>query len=143
MGAQVWAAYVTGLLSGLFALVAFWLNSRNEQARRTSLERREDLIWFRNAIAEAYSQAIYYLFKLSVSAASAGLDDKDVRQHLSESQRHLLLLHAYHARPEIKVHLLEAVRELDTNGNLSDAATSGLKLVRDLFIADPRINVRE
>lgn len=143
MGSQVWAAYVTGLLSGLFALFGFWLNSRNEQNRRVALERREDVLWFRNAIAEAYSQAMYYLFKLSVSAQSAGRDDKDVRQHLSESQRNLLLLHAYHANNEARSRLLASVDDLDKSGSLSKAAASAVTVVRDLFKADPRINVRE
>jgi hypothetical protein len=143
MTQQVWAAYVSGLLSGLFALFAFWLNSRSEQAKLVAAEHREDFIWFRNAIADAYSQAIYYLFKLSMSSAAAVPDQKEVRQHLSESQRYLLLLHAYHAESETKAKLLVAVNDLDTSAKLSDSATKGLQLARLLFTTDGRINVRK
>jgi hypothetical protein len=70
---------------------------------------REDIIWFWNAVAEAYSQALYYLFKLSVSSTTAPRTDKDVRQQLSGSQRHVLLLYAYQANSVKKAALMSEV----------------------------------
>ena len=142
MQAEVLAAYVTGLISGFFALIGFWFHWRQERQRTLVEEQREHIVWLRNALAESYSQAIYYLFKLSVSATTAGRDDKDVRQHLSESQRYLLLLHAYHGDKVIRQRLLSSVAVLDDqNKPLADSATAGVTVVRELFTNDPRVNV--
>jgi hypothetical protein len=140
----VWAAYVAGLLNGVFALVGIIYAARNERSRRTESARREDLIWFRNAIAEAYSEALFYLFKLSVSSQTAPRTDKDVRQHLSEAQRNLLLLYAYQPDQSKRDALMEQVNALDNEkSNLSAAATSAGTVVRTQFQSDTRINVEK
>lgn len=139
---QVWAAYVGGLLTGLFALFGMLLSAGLERRRRTEAASREDLIWFRNAIAEAYSQALYYLFKLSISSSTATRSDKDVRQQLSESQRYLLLLYAYQPDTKQKQALLNEVAALDNlAGNLSVDATAAANTVRSQFQSDKRLNV--
>jgi hypothetical protein len=139
---QVWASYVAGLLSGIFALVGMMATARNERLRREEAARREDIIWFRNAIAEAYSQALYYLFKLSVSSTTAPRTDKDVRQQLSESQRYLLLLYAYQADTGKKQALMSEVTALDSAAaNLASVAANAGATVRSQFQTDSRINV--
>jgi|GEM_PF-6801777 len=141
---QVWAAYAGGLLSGAFALVGMMAAARNERLRRADAARREDIIWFRNAIAEAYSQALYYLFKLSVSSTTAARTDKEVRQQLSESQRYLLLLYAYQADTAKKDALMAEVTALDSaEASLSTVAKSAATTVRSQFQADPRLNVKK
>ena len=141
---QVWAAYAGGLLSGLFALIGMMASARNERLRREEVAHREDLIWFRNAIAEAYSQALYYLFKLSVSSTNSPRTDKDVRQHLSESQRYLLLLYAYQPDATKKTALMAEVTALDSaTANLSTVATSAAATVRGQFQTDPRLNAKK
>jgi len=141
---QVWAAYVSGLLSGVFAILAMVVSSRNERLRLRETAHREDVIWFRNAIAEAYSQSLYYLFKLSVSSASADRSAEKVRQHLSEAQRYLLLLHAYHVSSADRANIMQAVNALDDQQKeLSESAREAVTLVRKLFQVDPRINVKK
>ena len=142
MQAEVLAAYVTGLISGFFALVGFWFHWRQERQRTVLEEQREHIVWLRNALAESYSQAMYYLFKLSVSATTADRNDKDVRQHLSESQRYLLLLHAYHGDAMVRQRILSSVADLDDEKKpLAASATAGVTVVRELFTKDSRVNV--
>ena len=75
-------------LAGVLATAVF------ERRRIYEDNQRRDVEWRREKCNGAYSQAICYLFKLQVSSRSAGTGDKDVRQHLSESQRFLSLLQA-------------------------------------------------
>jgi hypothetical protein len=93
---EVQAALIGASVGGLIALVGTLLAAIFEDKRRLADALRRDSEWRREKCNEAYSQAIYYLFKLQVSSAKNDLSDKDVRQHLSEAQRFLSLLEAYH-----------------------------------------------
>jgi hypothetical protein len=84
------------------------------------------------------------LFKLSVSSTTSPRTDKDVRQHLSESQRYLLLLYAYQPDATKKSALMAEVAALDSaTANLSTVATSAAGTVRGQFQADPRLNAKK
>src|SRR4029434_6856794 len=93
---EVQAALIGALVAGVLTLAGTVVNLYFETRRSREENRRRDAEWRREKCNEAYSQAIYYLFKLQVSSQSAAPTDKDVRQHLSEAQRFLALLQAYH-----------------------------------------------
>jgi hypothetical protein len=135
---EVWAALAGTVVAGGFALLGLWLTSRQEVERRTADEKRRDVEWRREKCNEAYSQAIYYLFKLHVSAQGAALSDKDVRQHLSEAQRYMSLLQAYHPDESQRKHLSEAaeplLQHIDSPAELSSSAIITLTLVRDSLV---------
>ena len=93
---EVWAALIGALIGGLIALIGIIIAAIFENRRLKIESKTRDSEWRREKCNEAYSHAIYYLFKLQVSSATNDISDKDVRQHLSESQRYLSLLQAYH-----------------------------------------------
>jgi hypothetical protein len=126
MEPQVEAALVGAMVAGALtlagAIVSFLFQARHWRQE----SRKRDAEWRREKCNEAYSQAIYYLFKLQVSSAQNGLDDKDVRQHLSEGQRYLSLLQAYHpdadARRTLAVVAAALKDALHEPGDISAAA---------------------
>lgn len=83
-----------------------------ENRRRRADAQKRDSEWRREKCNEAYSHAIYYLFKLQISAATTDIADKDVRQHLSEAQRYLSLLQAYHPLADARKKLSHASEQL-------------------------------
>ena len=97
---EVQAALIGASVGGLIALVGTLLAAVFEDKRRVADKLRRDDEWRREKCNEAYSQAIYYLFKLQLSSAQNDPSDKDVRQHLSEAQRFLSLLQAYHPKAD-------------------------------------------
>jgi len=97
---------VSVLISGLLTLaISAHFNRRSlldERAQRNKEWERERQIandeWVREKVVASYSEAIYYLVKLSMSSVSKEADrDKQVRQHVAESQRYLNLLGIYRA----------------------------------------------
>jgi hypothetical protein len=123
-------AFVAGVLTLAGSLVSLYF-----EARRTREEsRRRDAEWRREKCNEAYSEAIYYLFKLQVSSQSQGPSDKEVRQHLSEAQRFLALLQAYHPDESMRQELARVALDLQgalaASGNLSFQAASARRLVK-------------
>ena len=109
---EVQAALVGALIAGALTLAASLLNLYFETRRTREENRRRDAEWRREKCNEAYSEAIYYLFKLQVSSQTAGPADKEVRQHLSEAQRFLALLQAYHPNESMRQELAQVDRQL-------------------------------
>lgn len=105
MSNEVQAALIGALIAGVLTLTGILLTSHVESRRMREETRKRDDEWRREKCNEAYSQAIYYLFKLEVSSQSQDINDKDVRQHLSEAQRFLTLLTAYHPHETIRKQL--------------------------------------
>jgi hypothetical protein len=84
---QVGAAILGAMIAGLFALLVGWIGYKREQKRRAEEYGVREAEWVRGKLLEAYSRAIYYLIKLSISSSAKSTDDKDVRQHYCEAQR--------------------------------------------------------
>jgi hypothetical protein len=154
--AIVVGAILGGVIGSLAAvagsLLTHWLErgrARDERTQRDAEWRREqdrrDDEWFRERVANAYSDSVYYLVKLSVSARKASAsDDKDVRQHFSEAQRHLILLRSYRADEDgiaklvdCSVRLAEAV---DKTIPMSKAAEAAVEVVKQLLKTDSRVS---
>jgi hypothetical protein len=121
---EVQAAFAGALLAGVFTMLGSWWTVRQEERRRGDEERRRNEEWRREKCNEAYSSAIYYLFKLQLSSRDNAAD-KDVRQHLSESQRYLALLEAYHPEPDIRQALQSAGKRLK-EGSFDPSNLAGL-----------------
>lgn len=121
------------VIAGMASLLVLWvtqdLTARNE--RRT---------WEREKLFNAYSDCIYYLVKLSMSAMAEKRDDKEVRQHLSESQRYLNILSLYNRDDKT---LIKSRDEIENNWRktieLANAAERALNEVKRLFGADRRL----
>src|SRR4029450_1987636 len=109
---EVQAALVGALIAGVLTLAGSLLTLYFETRRAREENRRHDSEWRREKCNEAYSEAIYYLFKLQVSSQTAGPADKEVRQHLSEAQRFLALLQAYHPNESMRQELAQVDRQL-------------------------------
>ena len=123
MPSDVYAALIGASVGGVLTLLGSGLTALVEGRRRVEDARKRDAEWRREKCNEAYSQAIYYLFKLKVSSASASSDDRDVRQHLSEAQPYLALLQAYHPLENVRTELRDASDRL-TKGASSDLSSS-------------------
>jgi hypothetical protein len=123
------------LVGGFFALLGTALGALSERSRSRQEGLRRDGEWRRDQCNHAYSEAIYYLFKLQVSSASSGLTDKDVRQHLSEAQRYLSLLRAYVPDASVRSQLSRTVAELtalsEDGPSLSDRAKAARSVVEN------------
>ena len=164
---EVAAAILGAAVAGGFALIALffgWLFEvrrwrrdrvirdedwkRNEQARDNDRRREQevrDSEWLREKALAAYSDAVYYLFKLSLSSKRDGLESKDVRQHISESRRHLLLIRAHtpdlaDAVDDLFAELNVAVQDRSAKP-LSDVADSLGHRVVELLTNDLRFHV--
>jgi hypothetical protein len=112
MNNEVQVALIGATVGGIIALVGTVLAAIFESRRLQADASRRDKEWRREKCNEAYSQAIYYLFKLQVSAADGDLSNKEVRQHLSEAQRYLSLLQAYHPSAIERQRLSQASEQL-------------------------------
>lgn len=123
------------LAGGFFALLGSALGALFERSRSRQEEQRRDAEWRRDQRNHAYSEAIYYLFKLQVSSASSDVTSKDVRQHLSEAQRYLSLLRAYVPDDGIHSQLSSASADLtalnDDSCSLSDRAKAARSIVEN------------
>ncbi|NUZ05980.1 hypothetical protein [Piscinibacter koreensis] len=99
--------------------------------------------WIRTTLFSIYSDAIYYLVKLSLSAPTNALGSKEVRQHFSEAQRFLNLLHCYHDPAGAAKELQERSRALaaasEQTVELATASEAALATVKALFQADGRV----
>ena len=130
---EVQAALIGASVGGLIALVGTLLAAVFEAKRRVADARQRDGEWRREKCNEAYSQAIYYLFKLQLSSTKNDLSDKDVRQHLSEAQRFLSLLQAYHPMPDQRERLKHAAVALRSGigepNSISQAASDARQTV--------------
>jgi hypothetical protein len=143
MDPRVEGAILGALIAGLVALTTGWLSRRHES-------QRSDNEWFREKLLEAYSNCIYYLVKLSISASERPAGDKekaanrkDIRQHFSESQRYLILLRAYHSDSQsveaLKAtshHLAEHWADAE---KLPDVADTAVEVVKGLLEKDSRV----
>ena len=143
---EVQAALAGAILAGVLSLAVTALNQLFDLRRVREEYLRRDTEWRREKCNEAYGQAIYYLYKLQVSNASHGVDDKDVRQHLSEAQRYLSLLQAYHPQPSIRAELERVNVALQTaptvKGGLSSEADEARHVVENLLQDDWSPKVR-
>ena len=72
MSNEVQAALIGASVGGLIALIGTLLAAVFEDKRRQSDALRRDIEWRREKCNEAYSQAIYCLFKLQLSAVKNG-----------------------------------------------------------------------
>jgi hypothetical protein len=133
MSEDVQAALIGASVGGLIALFGTILAAVFENKRRLADARRRDSEWRREKCNEAYSQAIYYLFKLQLSSVKNDPSDKDVRQHLSEAQRFLSLLQAYHPLNDQRERLKRAAQTLRTGieipGSISKSALEAREVV--------------
>lgn len=110
------ATLLAALVGAVAAIAGGWL-AHAWQLRRTKAEwRNQNEQWIRQQRFEAYKQALYYAFKLEMSSGVASGPDKDVRQHVSESQRWIALLEALEPIPANR----SALR--DMNARLQRAA---------------------
>jgi hypothetical protein len=111
-------------------------------------------IWVREKLLEAYSWCIYYLFKLGISSSTDPITNTDVRQHLSEAQRYLLLLAAYQTSDDAKNKLTHTLGRIESaigadkkNANtaptVSAAAKSGHSDVKQLLEEDWRVKEKD
>ena len=112
MGDGVQAALVGASIGGLIALVGTMLSSLFADRRLRAEALKRDVEWRREKCNEAYSQAIYFLFKLQSCVPSSGLVDEGAIENLSEAQRYLSLLQAYHPRAEERLKLGGAAEHL-------------------------------
>lgn len=120
------AALIGAGVGGALTLAGTLITSAFEARRWQQEDRKRDAEWRREKCNEAYSQAVYYLFKLQVSSRSADPSDKDVRQHLSEAQRYLSLLQAYHPSEQVRKELRRVAVELTDSTKTDDAKISEL-----------------
>lgn len=133
MSNEVQAALIGASVGGLIALLGTLLAAIFDNKRQQADALRRDSEWRREKCNEAYSQAIYYLFKLQLSSAKNDPYDKDVRQHLSEAQRFVSLLQAYHPSSDQREHLKRAADTLrsgiDRPDSISKAASDARLVV--------------
>ena len=133
MSNEVQAALIGASVGGLIALFGTLLAAVFESKRRIADALRRDIEWRREKCNEAYSQAIYYLFKLQLSSAKNDTSDKEVREHLSEAQRFLSLLQAYHPLNDERQQLRRAAERLrtgiDVPSSISNAASEAREVV--------------
>jgi hypothetical protein len=143
---EVQAALLGALVAGVLTLGGSVLNLYFETRRTREENRRRDAEWRREKCNEAYSEAIYYLFKLQVSSQSQGPSDKDVRQHFSEAQRFLALLQAYHPKDSMRQKLARVAVDLQAShaapGNLSAKADEARRVVEESLQSTWSPNIR-
>jgi hypothetical protein len=129
------AALIGAGVGGVIALVGTLLSALFDYWRRRADMLRRDVEWRREKCNEAYSEAIYYLFKLQLSASRSDLADKEVRQHLSEAQRYLSLLQAYHPSNRERARLKSAADSIRAGAQapdtLANAAEGAMGIVED------------
>jgi hypothetical protein len=95
MDPQAVAALVGAAVGGGFTVIGTVVTQLWSGKWRREDEQSRAVEAVRSKRLEHYSNAIYYCYKLGVSAAEKGVKDEKVRQALSEAQRHLLLLEAF------------------------------------------------
>ena len=131
MSNEVQAAFIGASVGGLIALIGTLLAAILENKRRQSDTLMRAVEWRREKCNEAYSQAIYYLFKLQISAVNHDLSDKDVRQHISEAQRYLSLLQAYHPSDQERARLKQAAEVLRAGVQAPDSISKSAEAARE------------
>lgn len=92
MDPQAAAALIGAGVGGFFAVLGTLITQLWADKWRRADQKAKLADDIRERRLEHYSHALYYTYKLGVSAAGKGVKDKDVRQHASEVQRHLVLL---------------------------------------------------
>lgn len=92
MGSEAAAALIGAGVGGFFAVLGTLLTQLWGDKWRRADQKAKLADDIRERRLAHYSNALYYTYKLGVSAAEKGVKDKDVRQHASEVQRHLVLL---------------------------------------------------
>jgi hypothetical protein len=140
---QVMGAIIGATVAGLFAISSTAISHWREERKRREDFKRRDTEWLRDKILDAYSNSIYYLIKLSVSAVNKSTEDKEVRQHFTESQRHLLLLKAYPTN-RLQYEIIDfcnagLANSWDKPGQLANFAEVATQLVKMLLERDDRI----
>src|SRR5262249_11962388 len=138
------AAMAGALIAAAMVLVSNYLVARKER-----------LAWERENLFTSYSNCMYYLIKLSMSALAVGEVDrrsdpkrydelmKDARQHIAESQRYSNILSLYNPRDET---LQASRKQIEDNWNrprvLSTKAEEALSVVKKLLDKDRRLGTR-
>jgi len=132
---------VVGLVVG--AAITLWTTERTLLAQKQQ--------WKRDKLLHSYAEAIFYASKLQVSSENANRDPndkearKEVRQHVSETQRHLTLLSAFHGGSPRQIELTAAAASLavthrDEPQNLSSEAAKVEALLSHVFAGDKRVS---
>lgn len=138
------AALAGAVVGGLFTFLVNEVTYRRETGRREQEAVQREKEWLRGQLLDAYSNGIYYLTKLTSSSKSLPADDKDVRQHFSESLRYLYLLRAYHERTGQAGKVQTIIDNLTADGiDLSAVARDSCFSVQDLLKTDSRLNVTD
>lgn len=128
MSDGVQAALIGASIGGLIALVGTMLSALFADRRLRAEALKRDVEWRREKCNEAYSQAIYFLFKLQSSANS----DETAIENLSEAQRYLSLLQAYHPRAEERAELSSAAEHLKACAKGSVAIATSAEAARNV-----------
>ena len=138
------AALAGAVVGGLFTTLANEVTYRREATRRAGEAVQKEKEWLRDQLLKAYSDGIYYLTKLSRSSRAQAADNKDMRQHFSESLRYLYLLRAYHEKTGQADQVQALIDDLSTDGiNLPESAKNACFAVQGLLKADLRLNVTD
>jgi hypothetical protein len=140
---RIQAALIGAVIAGIFAFGGGWLAHYRDAKRR-------DFEWSREKLLECYSNSIYYLVKLSITAQSQhnAKEFEDLRQHFSETQRNLNLLMAYRFAGNLGNETLNnCTKNLagawGNNNEISSAADNTIAIVKTLFERDERVGIRE
>ena len=132
MSEGVQAALIGASIGGLIALVGTLLSSLFADRRLRAEALKHDAEWRREKCNEAYSQAIYFLFKLQRCALSGALIDEAAIEDFSEAQRYLSLLQAYHPLAEERRKLAEAAEHLKSCANGAVAVAASAEAARSV-----------
>jgi hypothetical protein len=126
----VQAALMGASIGGLIALAGTILSAVFEGRRLRAEGLKRDVEWRRAQCNEAYSQAIYFLFRLQRGVTSSGIVDDAAIENLSEAQRYLSLLQAYHPRADERANLLRAAEHLRLDTNAPEAIAKSAEAAR-------------
>jgi|SRR5690349_14380500 len=138
------AALGGAVVGGLFTLLVNEVTNRRETARRRGEAVQKEKEWLRDQLLKTYSDGIYYLTKLARSSRSQPADNKDVRQHFSESLRYLYLLRAYHEKTGEAGKVQILIDNLSVDGvDLSQSAKEACFAIQGLLKHDQRLNVTD
>jgi len=126
----VQAALIGAFIGGLIALVGTIVSARYAERGRRAEALKRDVEWRREKCNEAYSQAIYFLFRLQTGATSRGAVDEAAMESLGEAQRYLSLLQAYHPRAEERANLHDAAAHLKACAKGPEAVATAAEAAR-------------
>jgi len=138
------AALAGAVVGGIFTFSVNELAYQREARRRKEEAVQREKEWLREKLLGSYSNGIYYLTKLGSSSRSQPEDNKETRQHFSESLRYLYLLRAYHERTGQAEEVQALIDQLSADGvDRSEAARDACFAVQGLLKGDRRLNVTD